>query len=67
MQMKFVVYELAEGVLKMLKRTHDFKAFSNTLKIHTYKETVDVLIMIIFICPLYQMSAQYLLSHIFKL
>ena len=48
----------------MFKRAHNFKAFSNTLKTHIYKETI-VLIMII--CPFYQMPAQYLLSAIFKL
>lgn len=48
----------------MFKRAHNFKAFSNTLKTHIFKETI-VLIMII--CPFYQMPAQYLPSAIFKL
>lgn len=48
----------------MFKRAHNFKALSNTLKTHIFKETI-VLIMII--CPFYQMPAQYLPSAIFKL
>lgn len=65
--MKLVVYDLAEGLLKMLNRTNEFKALSNTLKTHIYRETIGVLIIIILACPLHQMPTQYLLSNIFKL